>query len=137
SKFDFDSTPPVATILPSELNATDVTLRPIVPAVIVPRTFVTIALMSAMFGIVGMVGIEPRLRGLGIEPRFGSGVMLASGDEVRLRRRLPEATSQSATSPCPPTVAKTRPSALNPTWFGAAPSVRVCSSRPEFRSQIL
>src|SRR5437016_10858054 len=113
SKFDFDSTPPVATIFPSEVKATEVTLRPIVPAVIVPSTLVIIALMSAMFGI---VGIEPRLRGFGIEPRFGSGVMLAIGDEVRLRRRLPEATSQSATSPCPPTVANTRPSALNPTW---------------------
>src|SRR5205807_8577102 len=88
SKFDFDSTPPVATIFPSEVKATEVTLRPIVPAVIVPSTLVIIALMSAMFGI------EPRLRGFGIEPRFGSGVMLAIGDEVRLRRRLPEATSQ-------------------------------------------
>src|SRR5436305_4323410 len=97
SKFDFDSTPPVASIFPSEVKATEVTLRPIVPAVIVPSTFVIIVLMSARFGIVGIVGIEPRLRGLGIEPRFGSEVILATGDEVKLRRRLPEATSQSGT----------------------------------------
>src|SRR3989449_9701014 len=103
SKFDFDSTPPVASIFPSEVKATEVTLRPIVPAGIVPGTVVGIALMSAMFGIVGMVGIVARLRGLGIEPRVGSEVMLASGDEVKLRRRLTERTSQSAPSPCPPT----------------------------------
>jgi len=35
-QFDFDSTPPAASILPSGLKANEVTERPIVPADIVP-----------------------------------------------------------------------------------------------------
>ena len=58
SIFDFDSTPPVAIVRPSGLNAMDVTLRPIVPADIAPIMFVIMADMSAMLGI---VGIEPGL----------------------------------------------------------------------------
>ena len=56
--FDLVTTPPVTNVFPSGLNASDVTVRPIVPAAIVPITFVIIAEMSAMFGI---CGICPRL----------------------------------------------------------------------------
>ena len=48
---DFDSTPPIATTRLSALNATEVFVRPIVPADIVPRTSVIIAPISAMLGI--------------------------------------------------------------------------------------
>ena len=57
SKFDFDSIPPLARIFPSGLNDTEVTFRPIVPAVIVPSMLVIIAFKSAMFGRFAMFGI--------------------------------------------------------------------------------
>src|ERR1044072_9251318 len=75
SMFAFDSTPPVARMRPSGLKASDVTERPIVPADIVPITFVIIAAMSFMFGI---VGIWPGLM-------FPILVTAAIGEDVRSR----------------------------------------------------
>ena len=51
SKFDFDSTPPIASVRPSGLKAREVTLRPIVPADIEPIMFVIIPAMAVMSGI--------------------------------------------------------------------------------------
>src|SRR5258708_39171181 len=95
SRLDFDSTPPVASVRPSGLKATEVTLRPIVPAVIVPSTFGIIAVMSATLGI---AGIEPGL----IFPRLGSEAGLGSepivpvmpplGEVVKCRERAPGST---------------------------------------------
>ena len=51
SKFDFVSTPPVANVRPSGLNASEVTVWPMVPADIAPIMFVIMALISAMLGI--------------------------------------------------------------------------------------
>src|ERR1041385_4662897 len=76
----FDSTPPVASNLPSFVNASDVTVWPGVPAAIVPIVLVIIAAMSAMFGI---VGIWPGLIAVG-------GLKLAIGDELRSRSLLPD-----------------------------------------------
>src|SRR5258706_2307176 len=141
SKLDFDSTPPVASTRPSGLKAIDVTVFPIVPAVMVPNTFVISAFMSAMFGIVGMVGIEPRFPGFGNDPRFGIDGMLARGfgaaGGAKLRTRLPDATFHITTSPWPATVIKDLPSAEKPTLLGDEPGLMVCNSRPETTSQIL
>ena len=55
SRFDFDSTPPIASVRPSGLKASDVTLRPIVPADIEPMMFVIIPEIAVMSGICGML----------------------------------------------------------------------------------
>ena len=143
SKFDFDSTPPVARVRPSGLKAAEVTVLPIVPAVIVPSTFVIIALMSAILGRFGIVGIEPGFI-LGSEPRFGSDPgfgndpgFAAGAAAAKLRSRFPDAISQSTTSPWPVTVSNSRPSEVKPTSFGAVGSVSVRTSRPEVTSKIL
>src|SRR6476661_3460533 len=80
SMLAFDSTPPVASTLPSLVNASDVTVWPIVPADMVPIVVVIIAAISAMFG---MVGICPGLICVG-------GLKLAIGDELRSRSLLPD-----------------------------------------------
>src|SRR6185369_1007736 len=80
SMLAFDSTPPVASTLPSLVNASDVILPPGVPADIAPSVLVISAAMSAMFGI---VGIWPGLIDVG-------GLKLASGDELRSRSLLPD-----------------------------------------------
>src|SRR5688572_17434232 len=102
SKLDFVSTPPVAKVLPSGLNASEVTVWPIVPADIAPIVFVIMALKSAMFGI----AIDPDfiapgfmmvlgLIEVGIDPGLPSAPRLANGDEVRSLILLPDWASQS------------------------------------------
>jgi hypothetical protein len=147
SIFDFDSTPPVASVRPSGLKAIDVTLRPIVPADIEPIMFVIIAEMSAMLGIAGIEPglpapfiiargsiipglIVPGLAGPVIDPR------LASGEDFNSRSRLPDAVSQSETWPIEPRVASIRPSELNPASNELESSVNERNSRPDFTSQI-
>ena len=61
STFDFDSTPPIARIRPSGLNAKEVTVRPIVPADIEPMMFVIMLLMAERSGICGILPGLPRL----------------------------------------------------------------------------
>ena len=60
----------------------------------------------------------------------------AIGEEVRSRNLLPVAESHSEISPVDPRVASTRPSELKPASLGAFASLSVCSSRPDFTSQI-
>src|SRR5438876_12003956 len=94
SKFDFDSIPPLARTFPSRLKDTEVTFRPIVPAVIVPSMLVIIAFKSAMFGMFAMFG---RFFMLGLWPGFGvgklpmeaSGLKFWPGEEVSDLSRLP------------------------------------------------
>src|SRR5829696_502504 len=100
SIFVFDSNPPVASVRPSLLNASEVTFRPIVPADRPPSTLVIIAEMSAMFG---MIGIWPGL--------MTGGVNELIGDDVRSRSLLPDAASQSEICPEDPIVPRRRPSA--------------------------
>ena len=52
SMFAVDSNPPVASMRPSPLNATD--RWPIVPEDIMPKTFVIMAEMSFIFGMPGI-----------------------------------------------------------------------------------
>ena len=54
SMFALESTPPIANVRPSLVKASEVTVRPIVPADMVPMTFVIIPAMSAMLGILGI-----------------------------------------------------------------------------------
>ena len=109
SRLDFDSTPPLARTFPSGLNESEVTLRPIVPAAIVPSTLVIIAVMSAMLGMFGMFGIDPRFMfpGFGNEPTFGNELALCAGEDVSVFTMLPEATSHREISPWLLTVAST------------------------------
>src|SRR5215208_6842716 len=79
SMLAFDSTPPVASSLPSLVNASDVTVWPIVPADMVPSVFVIIEAISAMLG---MVGIWPGL--------MVGAVNVPAGDPVRSRSLLPD-----------------------------------------------
>src|SRR5215213_11291012 len=79
SMLAFVSTPPVASSLPSVVNASDVTVWPIVPADIVPIVLVIIAAISAMLG---MVGIWPGL--------IVGAVNVPVGDPVRSRSLLPD-----------------------------------------------
>src|SRR6185369_10605016 len=113
STLAFDSTPPVASILPSLVNAIDVIDWPGVPAAIAPITLVIIAAMSAMLG---MVGIWPGLICVG-------GLKLAIGDALRSRSLLPDCTSQSESWPMPPMTAIDFPSALNSACIGISPGV--------------
>jgi hypothetical protein len=113
--------------------------------------FVIIADMSAMFGIPGIVGIEPDLpapfmiaRGSivpgltdpagGVPPIIDP--RLPSGDDFNSCSRLPDAASQSAISPIEPRVASMRPSVLNPASIELPLRVNVRNSRPDFTSHI-
>src|SRR5438046_925482 len=98
--------------------------------------------MSAMVGIEGIEPDFPMLGRFGNEPGLAAGV--AVDVAAKLRRRLPDAISQSTTSGCPPRltpsppmVIRARESEVKPTSFGADASVIVCTSRPEVTSQIL
>src|SRR5215831_1183773 len=109
SKFDLDSTPPLARIFPSGLKDSEVTVRPMVPADIVPIMLVIIAARSAIFGILTIVGIWPRLIlpgfGKGLTAGTGNGLLVWPGAFVSACRRLPEARSQRVISPCKAAVA--------------------------------
>src|SRR6185503_13089280 len=102
--FDFDSTPPTARIFPSGLNASDVTLRPIVPADIEPIMFVIIPVIADISGICGML---PGLAVLivlscpGVKPPCPLIIWLrlAIGEEDRSRTLLPEPVSHNEVSP--------------------------------------
>src|ERR1700741_3168572 len=121
--------------------------RPIVPADIVPIMSDIIAVMSAIFGIPGIEGIEP---GLGIEPLIVPGLMVpgfgmlpmfpkapsfAIDEEVKSRNLLPEAVSHSESWSMLAMVASVLPSALKPASLALDPSIKERNSRPDFTSQ--
>src|SRR5688572_32300786 len=119
SMFAFDSTPPVANMRPSGLNASDVTEPPMDPVDTAP---IALVIDAAMSDILGIVGIWPGLTlGAVNEP---------NGDEVRSRTLLPECASQSEIWPIDPTVPINRPSAVNSACIGISPEIKERSSRP-------
>src|SRR6185369_14706808 len=111
SKFDFDSTPPVAMIRPSGLKAMDVTLRPTVPAESAPMVLVIISEISFMLGMAAAIAYGFLMLAI-----FGRLLMLASrliGEVVKSRILLPELTSHNDTWPICSIVPIVRPSELN------------------------
>src|SRR6185436_13344430 len=98
SRFDFVSTPPVANVRPSGLNATEVTVWPIVPADVAPIIFVIMAPISAMLGITidpdfiapGFMMAPGFIEPVGREPGLPSAPRLPKGDEVKSRIRVPD-----------------------------------------------
>src|SRR6185369_417956 len=94
-----------------------------------PSVLVIISAMSAMLGMLVIVGLCPGVK--------TGAVILLIGDEVRSRNLLPDCTSQSDICPVPPIIATCLASAVNSTSIGTSLVVSERNSRPFFMSQSL
>src|SRR6185369_1377801 len=134
SKFDLDSTPPVAIIRPSGLKAIDVTLRPTVPAESAPMVLVIISEISFMFGIAAAMAFGFLM--LAIFGRLPMFVSRLIGEVVKSRILLPEFTSHNDTWHMCSIVQIVRPSELKRASIVLVPAFKVRTSRPDLTSQI-